>query len=50
MRKLLFSRASECIQPLRELVKTQTHKTLVLWALDCASPYLAYFEAKSSRR
>lgn len=45
MRKVLFSRESECIQPLRELVEKQLHRTLVLWALDCAEPYLLYFEA-----
>lgn len=45
MRKILFSRESECIQPIRELVEKQLHKTLILWALECATPYLAYFEA-----
>ncbi|MDL2325100.1 hypothetical protein LJC61_08160 [Ruminococcaceae bacterium OttesenSCG-928-A16] len=44
MRKLLFSRESECVQPIRELIEKQQHKTLVLWALDCAQPYLTYFE------
>lgn len=44
MKKLLFSRESECIQPLRSLVEEQTHKTLVLWALDCAPRFLAIFE------
>lgn len=45
MRKLLFSRESECIQPIRAQVEEQLHRTLVLWALDCAEPYLAFFEA-----
>lgn len=45
MRKLLFSRQSECLRPLRALVEKQTHKALALWALDCAAPYLAFFEA-----
>jgi hypothetical protein len=44
MRKLLFSRESECIQPLRYLIEKQTHKTLVLWALDCAPRFLDIFE------
>lgn len=44
MRKMFFSRESECIQPLRELIEKQLHKTLILWALECAEPYLAYFE------
>lgn len=44
MRKLLFSRSSECIQPLRTLVEQQTHPTLVLWALDCAPAFLNLFE------
>lgn len=45
MRKLLYSRQSECLQPLRELVEKQLHRTLVVWALECAQPYLAFFEA-----
>ena len=45
MRKLLFSRDSACIQPLRSLVEKQTHKALFLWALDCAPRFLAIFEA-----
>ena len=44
MRKILFSRDSECIQPIRDLIEKQYHKTLVLWALDCAEIYLSYFE------
>lgn len=44
MRKLLFSRESACIQPLRALVEKQTHKALVLWALDCAPRFLDIFE------
>lgn len=45
MRKILFSRDSESLQPLRALVEKQLHKTLILWVLECAEPYLAYFEA-----
>lgn len=44
MRKILFSRESECIQPLRCLIEKQTHRTLVLWALDCAPRFLEIFE------
>lgn len=44
MRKVLFSRESECIQPIRSLIEKQTHKTLVLWALDCARRFLDIFE------
>lgn len=44
MRKLLFSRESECVQPLRSLVEQQNHKTLVLWALDCSPRFLEIFE------
>lgn len=46
MRKLLFSRDSECIQPLRELIEKQKHRTLAMWAVDCAGPVLAVFEAR----
>ncbi|MBK5211844.1 MAG: hypothetical protein JJE36_06010 [Coriobacteriia bacterium] len=44
MKKLLFSRKSECIQPLRSLIEKQTHRTLVMWTLDCAPRILAIFE------
>ncbi len=44
MRKILYDRHSECLQPLRELIENQTHRTLALWALDCAAPMLALFE------
>ena len=33
--KILFSRESESLQGLRNLICRQTHLTLVLWALDC---------------
>ncbi len=33
--KILFSRESESLQGLRNLICQQTHLTLVLWALDC---------------
>lgn len=44
MRKILFSRDSECIQPIRTLIEQQKHRTLVLWALECAPRVLAIFE------
>ena len=46
MQKILFSRDSECIQPIRELIEKQKHRTLVLWALDCTPPFLEIFEEK----
>lgn len=46
MKKILFSRESECLQPLRSLIELQKHKTLALWAVDCAEPVLALFEAR----
>ncbi len=48
MRKILFTRQSECLQPLRQLVEQQNHRTLVLWALDCAVPILGLFEQQFS--
>lgn len=44
MRKILFSRESEPIQPIRELIEQQKHRTLVMWALDCAPRVLEIFE------
>ncbi len=46
MRKLLFSRQSPCLQPIRELIERQTHRTIILWTLDCAGRVLAIFERK----
>lgn len=45
-RKVLYSRKSECIQPLRLLMEEQTHRVLVAWALDCAKRPLAFFETR----
>lgn len=39
-----FSRNSPEIKPLRELVEQQTHKTLILWTLDCAPRFVELFE------
>lgn len=44
MRKLLFSRESECIQSIRTLIEKQKHRTLVMWAFDCAPRVLEVFE------
>lgn len=46
MKKLLFNRESECLQPLRSLIEVQKHRTLALWAVDCAEPVLALFEER----
>jgi len=45
-RKILYSRSSACIQPLRLLMEEQTHRVLVAWALDCAARPLAFFEER----
>jgi hypothetical protein len=44
--QILFSRDSECLQELIVLIGKQKHRTLVMWALDCAQEPLAYFESK----
>ena len=44
MRKLLVTRESACTQPIRELIEKQKHRTLVLWAIDCAEHILPIFE------
>ncbi len=44
--KILFSRDSQCLQELIELIQLQNHRTLVMWALDCAKVPLKQFEAK----
>ena len=44
--KVLFSRDSECLQDLIRLIELQKHRTLVMWALDCAQKPLSLFEAK----
>ncbi|MGB7593948.1 MAG: putative immunity protein [Erysipelotrichaceae bacterium] len=43
---ILFSRESECLQELIALIGMQKHRTLVMWALDCAVEPLEYFESK----
>lgn len=44
--KILFSRDSQCLQELIKLIEIQKHRTLVMWALDCAKSTLEQFEAK----
>ncbi|MDF2544852.1 MAG: hypothetical protein K0S47_4570 [Herbinix sp.] len=44
--KMLFSRDSQCLQALINLIQLQKHRTLVMWALDCAKLTLEQFEAK----
>ena len=44
--KILFSRDSQCLQKLINLIQLQNHRTLVMWALDCAKLTLEQFEAK----
>ena len=44
--KILFSRDSQCLQELIRLIQIQNHRTLVMWALDCAKLPLEQFEAK----
>lgn len=44
--KILFSRDSQCLQGLIKLIQLQNHRTLVMWALDCAKLPLEQFEAK----
>lgn len=44
--QILFSRDSECLQELISLIERQKHRTLVMWAFDCAQEPLAYFESK----
>ena len=44
--KMLFSRDSQSLQELINLIQLQNHRTLVMWALDCANLTLEQFEAK----
>ncbi|KNY25855.1 putative immunity protein [Pseudobacteroides cellulosolvens] len=46
--KILFSRDSQCLQELIKLIQLQNHRTIVMWALDCAKLPLEQFEAKYS--
>lgn len=44
--KLLFTHDSACLKQLILLIEQQSHRTLVMWALDCALLPLAQFEGK----
>ena len=44
--KMLFSRDSQCLQELINLIQLQNHRILVMWALDSAKLTLEQFEAK----
>ena len=44
--RLLFSRNSKCLQDLIRLIELQNHRTLVMWAFDCAQEPLSFFEEK----
>jgi len=44
--KILFSRDSQCLQELIQLIQLQNHRTIVMWAFDCAKLTLEQFEAK----
>ena len=44
--RILFSHDSACLRELRQRMERQTHRVLVLWALDCAAVPLARFEGK----
>ena len=46
MKKLLVTRESACLQPIRELIEKQKHRTLVLWSIECAERVLPIFEGK----
>lgn len=39
--KILLTKESECLQPLLALMNQQTHRTMILWALDNAQIPLA---------
>ncbi len=46
MKKLLFNRESDCLQPLLSLIEKQNHRTLVLWAFEYAEGLADKFEMK----
>jgi len=48
MRKILYNRESPEIQPIRELVERQNHRTLVLWALSCGGEFVELYESRVS--
>ena len=46
MKKMIVTRESPVLEPLRTLIEKQKHRTLVMWALDCAKGILPIFETK----
>lgn len=46
MKKLLVTRESPCLQPIRELIEKQKHRTLVSWSVECGEHILPIFEEK----
>ena len=46
MRRILFNRESDCLQPLLALIEKQKHRTLVLWALEYAEGLADKFQTK----
>ena len=44
--QILFTRDSECLQSLLRLIELQKHRTLVMWALECAQEPLGLLETK----
>ena len=44
--KILFTRDSQCLRELVSLIDEQDHRTLVMWALDCAKLPLGQLEAR----
>lgn len=43
---MIVTRESPELQPLRLLIEEQKHRTLVMWALDCARGILPIFESR----
>jgi len=44
--QILFSRNSKCLQELRYLISEQTHRALIMWALDCGEFPVSKIEEK----
>ena len=46
IKRVLYNRESDCLQPLLSLIEKQRKRTLVLWALEYAEELADKFEAK----
>lgn len=44
--QILFDRESECLQDLLSLIRTQNHRVLVLWSLECAREIAVKLQTK----